>query len=238
MKKFHIEERVSELHLKIWEKYKEKIRGGGLEFIDCLSPEIACDLLGIYYEESERLGNFGDDKGRFEVAGCVDIKQKEIYVSKVFPARARRFTAGHEIGHYCLHSDQLGIMHKDRPVGFSNTQKIRQPLREREAEYFSACYYMPAKVIKREFEFRFGKVPFQVNGAAAYWLSPSEPDVLLNSGEENVAKAIASCENFNNKPIISIADRFQISSQAMAIRLIELGMFNLDSQSQFQNNWM
>lgn len=226
MDRKEIERLARELQLRIWEERKrlwpERREHSPMSVLD---PEVAARVLGIEYEKYEELGRFGDRSARYEVAGLLDRENSRIAVSKKFSMETVRFTGAHEIGHWILHREGE-ILHRDRPVRGLEPAMIRPP-REREADYFAACFLMPGRLVKECFESIFGSAPLAFDDNVAFRLCPSDPDSLLrpyNDGGMDRAIAVASTEHYGGRHFNSMAKRFCVSVTSMAIRIRELGL--------------
>ena len=191
--------------------------------IELVEPEMAARVLNILYEEVEVLGKFGSGRdNRFEVAGTLNRRDRIIQVSRRFPLNVRRFTGAHEIGHWVLHPEEK--MHRDRPLDGS---KVSRNPKERDADYFAACFLMPRKLLWQVCEQTFGiELPIKIDENIAFWLSRDEPDSLLRPavGSDICERIIANAEFFNGKHFNSLAKQFHVSTTAMTIRLKELGV--------------
>ncbi len=133
-----------------------------------------------------------------------------------------RFTGGHELAHWYLHTGEL--MHRDRPVkGLSIDKEPRSPL-EKEADYFASCFLVPKKLTIELFEKTFGKIPLELNDESAFWLSHGQPDSLFESkpGSLDFALAVATAIYYQGRHFISLTKQFGVSNTTMAIRLKEL----------------
>lgn len=215
-----IERECTNLLRSMWQG-QERLFDKRLRPLELLEPRLAARLLGLRYETHAGLGRFGDRGVQFEVAGFVDRRARRIAVSQQFPAEVMRFTGAHEIGHWLLHPKE--IVHRDRPVKGLDTGDRRRPGHEQEADYFSACFLAPRKLVTQAFVARFGAVPLAIDDAAAFWLSPDDPEALLapSHGLER-ALAVATARSYGGKPFESLASLFRVSPTTMAIRVHEL----------------
>jgi len=214
-----LEEQVRDLLIDIWRDRHRLIPNPGDDPFAILDARVAAAHLGYEYSEYEELRNFGRDNGRSEVAGVIDQQARRIAVSKRFPVVTRRFTGGHEVAHAILHPGR--VMHRDRPIaGIGKAKRPRDPL-EREADHFSACFFVPGKLLERKFEFRFGRAPLRLDDTSAFWLSPTDPSALFEQGERNFAFAVAGAHSFGGKSFDSLAAEFGVSVSTMAYRLEE-----------------
>lgn len=222
-KKGQIELNARTLHREILARGKE-VLGNTPSHFHVIEPRIAAKHLGLLYEEVPSLGRFGQGNDRFEVAGVIDPRNRAILISTHFDFEVQRFTAAHELGHWRLHDD-ISIQHRDRPI--KGMGKRSGPLadKEREADYFAACFLMPARLVELVFKQMYGcsiqEFPF--NDRTAWLLSPDDPDLILRpqAGARSRALALAS---FNGAKYQSLARTFNVSITTMAIRLEELGL--------------
>ncbi len=114
------------------------------------------------------------------LSGLLLADRGEIWVNawegSEWPGR-RRFTIGHELGHWCLHRADGGIVYcRHASVGFEKNEAQAEPgasevpLTEQEANAFGAALLMPARLMQREYERDSGFYSlcdrFGVSGAA------------------------------------------------------------------------
>lgn len=205
---------VRKLHRTIWE-HRNEIWPDGVpaDPVDMLEPRIAAELIGFKFEEAEFLGD--------QTAGIIDCIAKRIQVSRRFPLAVRRFTGAHELGHAILHKQHR--MHRDRPI---DGTELRRDATEVEADKFATHFLMPEKLVKNYFSQVFGAIPFELNENTAYALDPRDPLALIRGCKSNrdLARLLAKAEYFNGKHVNSLAARFRVSVETMAIRLEELGL--------------
>jgi hypothetical protein len=149
----------------------------------------------------------------------LDRNARLVAVSEKFSRPVQRFTGAHEIGHLVLHPN--AVMHRDRPV---DSVGHGRPLMEREADYFSACFLVPTKVLVEEFRKRFGASPLKFNGVVAYHLAHEGAQDLLKSpqGSLRFELAAATAQSFDRLHFQALHTMFGVSAGAMAIRLREL----------------
>ena len=195
------------------------------DYFSVLEPENAASVLGLSYQIEETLGNFGSGKDHFEVAGSIDRNRSVISVSRQFPLEVRRFTGAHEIGHWVLHQDE--VMHRDRPIkGLPFSQQKLSP-KEREANYFAACFLVPEKLLLKTYRSLFGEPPFQFDESTSFFLAHDDPDRLIRPEQGSLDRelSLACHEPFHNgQKFKSLAEQFRVSATTMAIRLREVGI--------------
>ncbi len=80
---------------------------------------------------------------------------KEIWVNaheaQEWPGR-RRFTIGHELGHWCMHRGEHQPSVFCRSVEETPEEKPERPLSEREADAFAAALLMPAGLMRAQYK--------------------------------------------------------------------------------------
>lgn len=222
----HIEQEAKRLHSEIWNNKHLLWPEQQLSPIQMLRPEAAAQVLGVVYQEYTSLGGarFSYRGEKFITAGLIDRQSSRIAVSTEFSREVVRFTAGHEIGHWTLHPNE--IMHRDRPIGSSIWgASAKRPAMEREADYFSACFYMPARLLSERFSAQFGiTLPFVFDEATCFHLGLTDLDSFLYPEEDSLDReyALARCVSYRGRQLNSLSKQFGMSDSAMAIRIKEL----------------
>jgi len=186
-------------------------------------PDHAALVHGYEYEvTSGAIGVHGTGTERFQIAGLIDTRRGIIKVAGCFPYEVQRFTGAHELGHLALHP---GLpLHRDRPLSGDNMSTDR---REREANYFAACFLAPEKLVRQAFWSRFGAKSLVLDDAVAFALLGNRMQELMRSatGSLEFARTLASAEKFGvGNHFKSLANQFGMSASAMAIRISELGL--------------
>lgn len=222
-----IEHEAREVQKLIWSRRHEIWPKGPPQPIRMLEPEIAAYALGIKYEFHSELILLDRRHSKYEIAGLLDRQSGKIAIAEQFSEEAIRFTGAHEIGHWVLHEDET--MHRDRPVKGLDVQAWNRPVKEREADYFAACFLMPERLVVEALDSIFlcdGQFVF--DDTTAFWLNPSDPDVLLrsDSGSLDRALALATARSYGGRHINSLAEQFRVSAMSMAIRLNELKLIS------------
>lgn len=195
-----------------------------LSLFDIVDPEVGASHLGYTVHYMEELG--GSD--RRDVAAILDMENRRIYVSRLFPPDQIRFAVAHELGHIVL-GHRISGLHRERPIrGYESTFSRGQL--EVEADRFAAAFLMPPRLLKKVFEERFGPVPFRFDDASAYALCPDDPDSLLRPDRGSRARglALASARAWRGKHYYALCAVFKVSVSAMGIRLEELGLVARD----------
>jgi len=222
MDKRAIEYEARRLQFEIWNSRELRYPLGVPGIPTLFDPRNVADHCGLYYEERERLDT--DFHGGGEAAGLWRKDRSTILISRNFPYEVRRFTAGHEIGHFILHP-HVGERTLHREFGF-NAPRENRPALEREADFFASCLLMPRRAVISEFDARFGsKHPLALTETVAYHLKADAGTLFSQPpGSLMFAESVARAEQFDRKRFSSLAKFFGVSPRAMAIRLDELGL--------------
>ncbi len=224
-RKSEIEQIVSSLQRGLWE-HPTGILPHTPSHFDVLEPFYGAKRLGFKFEYVPELGRFGNGKEQFEVAGYINQQSKVIAISTSlsFSLEEQRFTAAHELGHAVLHQDKL-TAHRDRPVNGAKRLGSKAP-HEQEADYFAACYLMPRKFVEQEFKKRFvcSIAEFEFSENAAWILSPNDIESIIRPEPNSKSRALALAGFRISPQSKSLAEQFNVSVPAMAIRLEELGL--------------
>jgi len=217
-----IEEQVSNLHKIIW-RNRNKIWPNTVPAnpIDMLDPVIALKFIGYNCDLKETLGQFRSDGKLIEVAGTIDRHSKQVQISRRFTPHIRNFTAAHELGHAILH--ETSGLHRDKPL--DGTAKSRDPI-EFEADKFASFYQMPRNLVRNIFKRLFLTDSFSLNEDTAFALGLGDYHVAKNKFKvlRQLSRLLARTEHYNGVRFISLASQFRASTEAMAIRLEELGL--------------
>ncbi len=156
-----------------------------------------------------------------------------VEISKKFPRACRRYTWAHELGHFALHPDLR--QHRDLPLlGSEIEHTMVRPLKEREADIFASELLMPNRPICRIFLLaHLAPIePSSVDKDLAYNLSRGTGrSVTLNDlrragreGKRNRSRLLAETCNTRGNDVRALWEIFDVSPEAMAIRLEELGL--------------
>ena len=223
--KHRIEERAKEIQTELWNGRRDLWPSKKVSPFDVLDPGAAAHILNVQYVELEEIGGdrFTFKGQRFRVAGLLDRQSQRIAVATSFGRDVVRFTGAHEIGHWVLHPDQ--VMHRDRALDGSGLPSGSRDFREKEADYFAACFLMPLRLILEAFKYRFGSADsFIVDDRVAFHLCPSDHESLLRVERDSLDRefALANCKSFNGNYFKSLSELFGVSRTAMAIRIKEL----------------
>lgn len=194
-----------------------------------ISPEVAIDpvvalrALGYNVSLCETLGQHSQDGERFEVAGFIDSSKHEVSLSRTPAPQVRNFTAAHELGHAILHNG-MGL-HRDRPIDGSSEHGKRDAV-ESEADAFAAFFLMPEKRVNAAFADKFLKAPFSLTEESAFALMSQDIDSLRVRcrTHHDLARTLAAAAYYNGAHFTPLAQQFDVSVGAMAIRLEELNL--------------
>jgi Zn-dependent peptidase ImmA (M78 family)/formiminotetrahydrofolate cyclodeaminase len=224
-KRVDVENSVRELQILIWNNkhllWKENIPKNELEI---LKPAfIFKKAMGYDYISSSTYGVLINNDEAIEVAGIIDQPKKIVAVSNKFSVQVQNFTAAHELGHAILH--EQAILHRDIPVDSIGKRGTRDKV-EIEADSFATYFLMPTKWIKIEFEKRYSNGTFQINENTAFKFGGrSITDIKKECKNiRGLSRKLASTELYDSKNFISLAKQFNVSIEAMAIRLEELNL--------------
>lgn len=215
--KQELENIARRLQIRLYKK-KDRIPAFGESAgpLDILKPALALQQIGYQCEEVDALGRFEVGTKRFEIAGVIEDSKRRVQVSAGQPDEVKNFTTAHELAHALLHNSAR--RHRDRPLSSTSTVQDRGR-KEWEADKFAAYFVMPAKQVIQEFEDRFSG-PLTLTDNTAFKLN-ADPD---SSGRE-FSRAVAAADNFGGPPYFSsLSEVFNVSIEAMAIRLEELGL--------------
>jgi uncharacterized protein DUF955 len=130
-----------------------------------------------------------------------------------------RYTVGHEIGHwqqhrhYFLSDPNQGEMFPElrkEPSVICRTSQAKDPI-EWQADYFSACLLMPSGMVVAAWREQTNLSPYSAySGTHEYWRSAN-----LKASDAPPSPDLAAAQ---------LARQFQVSKQAMKIRLEELNL--------------
>ena len=191
---------------------------------EILRPDtVLRQVLGYDCFSSSRYGVPSEEGEIVEVAGVIDQPNKLVVVSNKFTEEVQRFTTAHELGHAILHDQP--ILHRDIPVDFFGQRKTRDVV-EIEADKFATYFLMPKKMILKEFESIYSSTLFEKNESTAFQFGGRSVRDLERECKNlrELSRKLASTASYNNSHFTSLAKRFGVSIEAMAIRLEELGL--------------
>jgi Zn-dependent peptidase ImmA (M78 family) len=194
-------------------------------------PRLAA-LLGARIDELQELGGVRLDnpwaERDSEVKGLLNRITRVITVTTKEPIEQRRYTIAHELSHLLHHSSPRHL--RERAAGAVKADPSHRR-EERDAEIFAAALLMPADVTEEATVSRFGS---RIDGTLphddlAYFISVAirrkiEPRRLAQMPQIERATLFVEVNNYRGAIFQPLADYFRVSAQAMAIRLVELGL--------------
>lgn len=188
-----------------------------------LDASKALKCFGFAVTRPVTLGNFSDRGVEYEVAGQIDQKNRVVSVSKQFPDDVRKFTEAHELGHCLLHTQE--ILHRDRPLDGSSGRLVENVV-ERQANKFAVYFLMPRKLVLQKFQQIFGISCFRISHETALALNMKSADELYAAtrSHRGLSRLLSNVTQYRSRQVHSLTELFGVSSEAMAIRLEELGI--------------
>jgi Zn-dependent peptidase ImmA (M78 family) len=202
--------------------WKKKTPSNPFEILD---PKKFIELLNYAFNEAETLGfnELGED-----IAGIINNENDVISISKMYPLEIRNFTTAHELGHALLH-DKL-IIHRDKPIDKPDSLSTR-PIEEKQADKFAACFLIPKKLLQKTFRELFQTDQLLINEETSFALDFKSDSELVEKVKDRrgFARLIAQTTLYASKPFSSLAERFNVSVEAMAIRLEELDLVKMEN---------
>lgn len=217
---------VRTLQVELWRHRKSNSPNSNkLDPIEILDPSLALNSIGFDVKFSEKLGTVSGAGEIYETAGIIDGDRRLVQIAERFAPEIQNFTMAHELGHAILHKT-VGL-HRDKPLDGDISSRHRSKT-EAEADLFAVHFLMPEKLVRSEFRLRFGAQKFVVNDDSAFSLVPGG----LKFIEENLrttrdlARLLAASEQYQGRHFESLAKRFRVSVEAMAIRLEELELID------------
>jgi len=225
--KYEIEKIVTSLQRTMWKQRQDL----GLEEkdigpLDIINPSLALHSVGYETELKDTLGQFSGNGELYEIAGIINNDDRSVQISRRFSPEIRNFTAAHELGHAILH-DGNGL-HRDRALDGSQANRTKDQ-REQEADTFSAYFLMPAKQVRKAFEKMFKTSCFTLTDDTAFALTSGTLESIQNECRSlrDLSRLVASTERYNGIAYKSLAKQFNVSIEALAIRLEELKLVEL-----------
>jgi len=220
-----IENVVRNLHRHLWTS-RELILGKNapVEPTDMLDPALVFNLLGYKFDGAASLGQYRTGSGMAEIAGYIDPVNKYVGISNQYRASTQSFTAAHELGHAVLHGNTVA-MHRDRPLHHGAPFEGRDH-KELEADKFATYFLMPKKLVTKEFTDRFFDVPFEITDDTAFLLTNKSKGEFKNNCQKrrDLAKLLAECGRYGRYTFVPLANQFNVSTEAMAIRIEQLDL--------------
>ena len=154
-----------------------------------------------------------------------------------------RFTLAHEIGHWCLHKDYLTSQQGSDLFGYSKPPTVirasqAQDRIERQADSFASCLLMPerwVRILWRELFLRSNPLVFSAwHASNSDWIKPPMGWVGGGFLDGLIRDAFdpRAVEYFFYRASKPMAEAFDVSVQAMRIRLEQLGLLLVDQARQ------
>ena len=224
-KKLEVEDCARDLQNLVW-KNKHIIwkKNTPKTYYEILRPDIILKrVLGYDYFSTSDYAVPLEDGKISEIAGVIDQPNKLVMVSNKYPKEVKRFTAAHELAHAILHNQP--ILHRDIPADYLGQRKTRDYV-EIEADKFASCFLMPKTLVTREFKSVFSADYYEINEYSAFQFGGKSAHDLRKECRNlrELSRKLASTELFNNNQFESLAAKFNVSVEAMAIRIEELGL--------------
>ncbi len=176
----------------------------------------------LNYQSKEEI-SLGTNEYNEEIAGIIHTGLYEVRISKKYPKEIMNFTLAHELGHALLHTDMIN--HRERPFD-SYSDRVKRPTKEYQADKFASYFLMPKKLVEATFKQQFGTTIVKLNEESALSLTNSNIS-LVKKRIKNLrewSRIVANSNKIGIRPIESMSKIFNVSVEAMAIRLEELGL--------------
>lgn len=167
-----------------------------------------------------------DSNYEVECAGIIDQSSRQVLLSKKFNHQVQNFTSAHELGHAILHTGLR--MHRDITVDGTINGILSSD--EKQANKFASYFLMPKKIVDSAYNDRFGKRRFKIDEETAFRIPKSKLSDMnskLNT-KRKLSRYVASIEFYDGNPFSSLSSIFNVSVEAMAIRLEELNLIDFD----------
>lgn len=148
-----------------------------------------------------------DEDMESDVSGVLIVKgnQRHVLVNKAHSPNRQRFTIAHELGHLCLHDDE-------------GEAEVERMFIDRQIRVYHRVGEASSSVYKQEGSQTDLWQEREANMFAACLLMPSH----------HVTRAALERDLFDEMSVASLARSFDVSEQAMSIRLQQLKLVSLD----------
>lgn len=192
--------------------------------VEILDPGKILGKLGFEVNRPKSLGRFIFDGSPVEVAGEIDQRNRTVSISSLFPREIQNFTAAHELGHCLMHSSEQ-VLHRDIPLDGAHIMESRST-EERQADKFASYFLMPEKHLRNVFFGVFLTQTFRLTPDSAMALSGRSVQQLRAKCRDlrGLSRLLAGTTFYNLTSFVSLSKLFKVSTEAMAIRLEELGL--------------
>lgn len=218
-----IENLARKVQNALWE-YKELIWGvkSPNNLLGVLKPEKVIELLNYNFHKVQTLGVNEQNE---EIAGILDNRDYTIRISNKYNSDVTNFTTAHELGHALFH-DKL-VLHRDLPLDGSNNE-ITRKIEEIQADKFAAVFLMPKKIIEQLFFELYQIKRFVINEESVRLLTNGSISDFRKKikNRRDLSRLISKSEYYNFNQFNSLSKIFQVSIEAMAIRLEELNLID------------
>jgi hypothetical protein len=192
--------------------------------------------LHVEFDDLHRL--FGLTRGAEpDIFGAIWLETREIVIDESldpeeYPSKEGRyrFTLAHEGGgHWRLHrpfflgnrAEGSFLDHKRQPNIICRPSQSKERV-EWQADFYASCLLMPRKLVIQGWQDHFGNLrPFVSDWERSCWLSPG---LLVNGKPVTERNAHLLADSDFREIAKEFAHRFQVSVQAMRIRLEKLGL--------------
>jgi len=193
---------------------------------EILDSKKIIQLLHYAFNEVDTLGV---NELNEEIAGIIDNKNNVISISSMYPIEIRNFTTAHELGHALMHNKL--IIHRDKPLDKPDSSSSR-PVEEKQADKFAACFLMPVRLLRKVFRELYQTDQLLINEETSFALGYSSVSQLVDKVRDRrgFARLIARTTFYASNPFHSLSERFNVSVEAMAIRLEELDLVKMDNR--------
>lgn len=191
---------------------------------EILNPELIFkEVLCYDYVTREEFGVLDDEDNVVEIAGLINQANRLVVISKKFPVPTQRFTGAHELAHALFHDQQL--QHRDLPLDNSGPYHLRA-FDEKVADKGATYFLMPKKDVIKQFLLRFRTSSFSINEQTSFNLTRKNVSDLKRECKNlrEFSRKLSSVESYDGERFESLAQRFNVSIQAMAIRLEQLNL--------------
>lgn len=219
-----IEKGISDFQNLVWH-YKDIIwTNPPQEPRDILDPKLIFkDVLCYDYVTREEFGVPDDAGNVVEIAGLINQANRLVVISDKFPEPIRRFTGAHELAHALFHNQQ--IQHRDLPLDNSGPYRLRA-FDEKVADKGATYFLMPKKDVIKQFLLRFRISSLSINEETSFNLTRGNVSDLKRECKNlrQFSRKLSSVESYDGQRFESLAQRFNVSVQAMAIRLEQLNL--------------
>lgn len=222
-----IEKGISDFQNLVW-RYKDIIwkKDYIQEPREILNPELIFkDVLCYDYITRNEFGVPDEEGNTIEIAGLINQANRLVVISNKFPEPTQRFTGAHELTHALFHNQQ--VQHRDLPLENSGSYHLR-PFEEKVADKGATYFLMPKKDVISQFISRFESSSFSINEKTSFNLNRGSISDIRRECKNlhDFSRKLATAESYNGRRFESLTERFNVSVQAMAIRLEQLNLLS------------